>query len=127
MQQMITKHYYEEEERNKKVRGRMWFLLPYYVGTLSGLMLYSLNIKQVAKRFWPNRMKVTGGNLLLIGTVHAAALFTIYVPGTFLILGINPRDYYNEYKRQMDEELNLIAQSSIDLNGPKEQITNQVS
>lgn len=99
MQKMITKHYYEEEARNQRVRGRMWFLIPYYVSTLAGLMLYSLNIKYVARKYWPNRMKVTGGNLMLIGTAHAIVLFTIYVPGTFLILGIDPRDYYKEYKR----------------------------
>ena len=104
----------------------MWLLLPYYSATLTGLVYYTSNIKAAAKKFWPTRTKLTFGNLLYIGTLHAITFFIFIVPGTFMVLGMNPFTFYNAHKLQIEEEMLILAQTAIELDGPKEQITQGV-
>jgi len=53
----------------------------------------------------------------MIGTAQATFFTTTYFGGMFLVLGINPRAYYLKAKAMKDEEMKLISQCEVDVNG----------
>jgi len=46
----------------------------------------------------------------------------VYIAGTLLILGMNPRSIYRKHLKQKEEELAMMAQQKVDLDGKIEQI-----
>ena len=117
----------EEEDENMKYKKRMFFLIPYNVLMIALTLKYCQNYKYVASKLWPNRKRATLGNLLYVGTLQAVGMSTLYFGGNMLILGVNPRAVYRRHLRQKEEELELLANTSLNLNGPvEEQITGAI-
>lgn len=52
--------------------------------------MYSKNIKKIAIRFWPNRRKATLKNVILVGTAQALTFTSLYIGGSFAVMGLNP-------------------------------------
>ena len=76
---------------------------------------------------WPNRTKATLGNLLYVGTLQAVGMSTLYFGGNMAILGVNPRAVYRRHLAQKEEELTLLANTQLRLDGPvEEQITGAI-
>jgi hypothetical protein len=66
---MIERHYYEEEEQNKKYKGRLIWLLPFNIVMVAATAHYCRNIHVIGKRFWAHRQKATFRNVLYVGTI----------------------------------------------------------
>lgn len=60
--------------------------------------------------------------MLYLGTLQAFWFTSFYVTGCVLCLGVNPIEEFRFHKRQMQEELDLIAQNEIDMQGRIDQI-----
>ena len=127
MQKLVERQMAEEEDENMKYKKRMFFLIPYNVLMIALTLKYCQNYKYVAQKLWPNRKRATLGNLLYVGTIQAIGMSTLYFGGNMAILGVNPRAVYKRHLRQKEEELELLANTSLNLNGPvEEQITGAI-
>ena len=82
------------------MRKRMLWLIPYNVGIIWGTLRYCGNIKNIAGKYWPKYQKVNITNLIFISTVQAIGFTTLYLAGTFGILGINPVNKIREIKEE---------------------------
>mmetsp|Transcript_8620 Transcript_8620/g.14573 ORF Transcript_8620/g.14573 Transcript_8620/m.14573 type:complete len:110 (+) Transcript_8620:175-504(+) len=99
------------------MRKRMMLLIPYNLTIIWATLKYCANIKTIAARFWPNFQKVRVPNLILISTVQAMMFTSIYIGGTFAILGINPIKRARELKAESQNPPSLEALPLIGENG----------
>ena len=128
MQKLIERQMAEEEDENMKYKKRMFLLIPYNVFMVALTLKYCQNYKYVAKKLWPNRVKATLGNLFFVGTIQAMGMSTLYFGGNMLLLGVNPRTIYRRHIKQKEEEMALMAQTQISLDGSvEEQITGAIN
>ena len=86
----------EEEEKNSVMRRRIMLLLPFNGFMIWGSLKYAANIQTIAQRWWPTYQKAKLKNLFIIATTQATLFTTLYLGGTFAILGINPITKYKE-------------------------------
>lgn len=87
-----------------------------------GQIQYARNIDYILTRYWPHRKRASFRNLIYLSTVKALFFTSFFVTGVMLCLGLNPWDEIRFHRRQMNEELDILSQQQIDLNGSIDQI-----
>ena len=97
-------------------------LIPFNLAVIVLTMKYCKNINKINKRFWPKRQKVSLANLFIVSTVQAIAFSTFYIGSHLIILGVNPKTAYARHKREQEEEMLLIANQKIDIDGKLDQL-----
>ena len=55
-------------------------------------------------------------------TVQAIAFSTFYIGSHLIILSVNPKTAYARHQREQEEEMLLIANQKIDINGKLDQL-----
>ena len=101
-----------EEKRNASLKRRLLWLIPYNFGIIWGTLRYCGNVNAIAKKWWPGRQKVKVSNLFMIATVQAIGFTSIYLGGTFAVLGVNPITKIREMKEEQRNPQYQIALAS---------------
>ena len=89
-----------EEKRNASLKRRLLWLIPYNFGIIWATLRYCGNVNSIARKWWPSRQKVKVSNLFMVATIQAVGFTTIYLGGTFAVLGINPIKKIKELKEE---------------------------
>lgn len=92
---------YKELFKPFKQRGR--YMLFYTTFLCIGLFYYAKNVTYYAEKFYFNKRKGIH-NLFLLSIAHSLGFTFLLIGGNCLIMGINPRKFYQKY-RELDEKI----------------------
>ena len=104
--------------------NRIYLLVPFNAIILKGSIEYARNIRSISKKFWPNYLKFTSRtktNLFMIASIQALIFSTVYVGGTFAVIGINPWQAFKDLQDRQAEEIRLLGQIEIDFSKPADE------
>ena len=69
---------------------RLFLLIPFNAFILKANLEYARNIKYISERFWPRFLTFSKTNAFIAASMQAIFFTTIYIGGTFSVIGINP-------------------------------------
>ena len=107
----------KQEQFNASLRKRILWLIPFNFAVIIGTLKYCSNIHSIAAKFWPNLRKVRISYLFIVATMQSVGFTSIYLGGTFAILGINPITKYRELKEMSNKLENLTGDNLVNENG----------